>query len=181
MSNELGGITNSSIRDAIGSRSFAAAGLAIHGVTLSDALTTAAVPHTINGVFQTDFAIDAQVDLSALTVLSAKDGSVLSDVVTMPAVAAGADPVTKVYVLACKGDEAFIVEPSLNVAADDNFDHDLSCPAGYAPFGLIKIVQAAGAALFKLGTTNMSGVANQTVTFFDIATVPPTVAAIVEV
>lgn len=84
MSSELGGITNKSIRDCAGTRAFAAAGLAIHGSNVENALTAAAVPHTINGVFQTAFAIDSEVDLSALAVISAKDGSVLADVVSMP-------------------------------------------------------------------------------------------------
>lgn len=181
MSNELGGITNRSIRDSIGNRCFAAAGLAIHGVNLENVLTAAAVPHVVNGVFQTDLAIDAELDLSATTVINAKDGTTLDSVVTMPALAAGADPVTKVYILACKGNVSYIIEPSLDVAADDNFEHDLSCPAGFAPYGIIKIVQAAGAAAFTLGTTNLSGVANQTVTFFDITTVPATIADIAAV
>lgn len=185
MSSELGGITNNSIRDAIGTRSFAAAGLAIHGANSENVLTAAAVPHTINGVFQTALAIDAELDLSATTVLSAKDGSTLADVVTMEALAAGDDPVTKVYVLACKGNASFIIEPEVDVAAaQDDADYTLSCPDGYCPYGLIKIVQAptpsVGVALFKLGTTDMTGVTGQTVTFFDVATLPPTVADIVE-
>lgn len=181
MSNELAGITNRSIRDSVGNRSFTAAGLAIHGVNLENVLTAAAVVHCVNGVFQTNLAIDAELDLSATAVINAKDGTSLSAVVTMPAVAAGADSVTKTYILACKGNVSYIIEPSLDTAADDNVDHNLSCPAGFAPYGLIKIVQAAGAAAFTLGTTNLSGVANQTVTFFDISVVPPTVADITTV
>lgn len=184
MSSELGGITNKSIRDAIGTRAFAAAGLAIHGSNVENVLTTTAVPHTINGVFQTALAIDAELDLSATTVISAKDGSTLADVVTMEALAAGDDSVTKVYILACKGNTSYIVEPELDNASQDDSNHELSCPDGYCPYGLIKIVQAptpsVGVALFKLGTTNMSGVTGQTVTFFDVAVCPPTVADIVE-
>lgn len=186
MSNELGGITNKTIRDTVGSRSFGKAGLAIHGSNVENILTAAAVPHCINGVFQTELAIDAELDLSAAVVIDARDGSVLAAVETMPEIAAGADAVTKVYILACKGDVSYIVEPTLDVAAaGDDADYPLSCPSGFAPYGAIKVVQsttsAAGSVLFTLGTTDMSGVTNQTVTFFDLSVCPATVAQLATV
>jgi hypothetical protein len=81
---------------------------------------------------------------------------------------------------------AYIIEPTVPVAAaQDDANYDLSCPSGYAPFGLIKVVQAptasVGVALFQLGVSDLTGIANRTSTFFDISVCPPTVADIVEV
>jgi len=184
MSNELSGITNKSIRDSIGDRAMTNGLMVIHGSNVENVLTSVAVKHTINGVYQTDFAIDSEIDLSALTVISAKDGAELASVVTIPAIAAGGDDVTKCYVLAAKGNEAFIVEPELSNASQAYNDHPLSCPSGYAPFGLIKVAHtpssAAGVALFTLGTSDLTGITNRTSTFFNIIAVPPTVASIVK-
>lgn len=192
MSNELGGITNKSIRDSIGNRSFTAGLLAIDGTNVENVETTAAVVHIVNGVFQTDFAIDSEIDLSGLAVLNAKNADVLSAAGATSAtkahaaLAAGDDTQTLVYILACKGDVAYIIEPDIPVAAaQDTANYDLSCPAGYAPFGLIKVVQAptsaVGVAAFQLGVDDLTGITNRTSTFFDISVVPPTVADIVEV
>lgn len=178
MSNELGGITNASIRNSIGDRCFNKAGLVIDETNTENPKITAAVEHTVNGVFQTAYAVAAQIDLSALTVLSAKDGSTIS-AVAIPALASGADAVTKVWLLACKGDTAYIVEPDIDIAADSNANYELSCPAGYAPFGAIKVVadpSAGAVATFVLGTTALTGVTRQTVSFFDVATCPASVA-----
>lgn len=181
MSNELGNITNRSIRDTIGNRSFAKAGLAIDATNTENVETTAAVPHCVNGVFQTELAIAAEIDLSATAVISGKTGESLTGVVAIPALAAGDDPVTKVYILACKGDTVYIVEPSVDVAAaQDDADYPLTCPPGYAPFGAIKVVcsptDVAGVVTFVLGTTALTGVTGQTVTFFDLSVCPATVA-----
>ena len=192
MSNELAGITNRSVRDSIGNRSFTAGLLAIDGVNVENVETTAAVVHIVNGVFQTDLAIDAEIDLSALAVLSAKNGDVLSvagaasATEAHAALAAGDDTQTLVYILACKGDVVYIIEPDLPVAAaQDKANYNLSCPAGYAPFGLIKVVQAptsaVGVALFQLGVSDLTGITNRTSTFFDISVCPATIADIVEV
>lgn len=179
MSN-LAGITNQAVRSAMGTRSLTAANLAIHGSNSENCLTTAAVVHTIDGKFQTNFAIASEIDLSALSVVDA-NGNSLDSVVTMPAIAAGGDSRTKVYILACIGTTAYIVEPEVDVAAaQTNSEESLKCPDGYAPFGTIKVVQsptdAAGSALFTLGTTDMTGITNQTVTFGSISLVPPTVS-----
>lgn len=192
MSNELGGITNKSIRNTIGDRAFTPGLLAIDGVNVENVETTAAVVHTINGVFQTDYAADTETDLSALAVLSAKNGEVLSAAgassatVAHPALAAGDDTQTLVYILACKGNVAYIIEPNIDVAASqDRANYDLSCPEGYAPFGLIKVVQAptpsVGVAAFQLGVNDLTSITGRTTTFFDICAVPATVADIVEV
>jgi len=192
MSNELGGITNKSIRDSIGNRSFTAGLLAIDGVNVENVETTAAVVHVVNGVFQTDYAADTETDLSALAVINGKNGDVMSAAGATsatkahPALAAGDDTQTLVYILACVGNVAYIIEPTVPVAAaQDDANYDLSCPAGYAPFGLIKIVQAptdaVGVAAFQLGVDDLTGITNRTSTFFDISVCPATVADIVEV
>lgn len=176
MSNSLAGITNQSIRSTMGNRSFAAATLAIDVVT-TDVQTTVAVPHTIGGQWQTPLATKAAIDLSAATIVDGKDGAVVSAVKTKPAVAATDSAVTTVYIMACAGDNVFVVEPSVDIAAiSGTADYSLSCPDQYAPFGAIKIVQAAGAAAFTLGTTALTGVTGQTVTFHDLSVCPATAA-----
>lgn len=192
MSNGLGNITNRSIRDTLGDRAMNAGLLAIHGTNTENVLTTAAVKHTINGVFQTDFAIDPEIDISALAVISAKDGSVLSAAtaasatVTHAARASGDDDETLTYILACKGNTAYVIEPTIDVAAaQDDADYSLTCPPGYAAFGLIKLVRAStDTAAFQLGNNTAAtgdlDATGRTATFFDVSAVPPTVASIVE-
>lgn len=191
MSN-LSGVTNDEVRRALANRSFTAGLLAIDGTNVENVETTAAVVHIVNGVYQTDFAIDSEIDLSALAVISAKDGTVLSAAGATsatkahPALAAGDDTQTIVYILACVGNVAYIIENTLDVAAaQDDADYPLVCPAGFAPFGLIKVVQAptatVGVAAFQLGVDDLTGITNRTSTFFDCSVVPQTVADIVEV
>jgi len=188
MSNELGGVTNRSIRDSIGNRSMTAALLVI-GSTTTRVTTTVAVTHVINGVFQTPLATFANLDLSATTVIGGRNGATLTGTVAMPALSAltTGEPasVVKTYILACRGDAVYIVEPEIDTAGDDEASYPLTCPEGYAPFGLIKIEQnpttATGVALFRLGVTALTGITGQTVTFFDITACPSTVADISEV
>jgi len=182
---ELSAVTNAGIRKALGNRCFSAGGFGIDA-NPHDVQTAAAVVHCVNGVFQTDFAIAAVIDLSALTVLSAKDGSTLASVVTHPAKAAGDADETVVYIIACKGDTAYIIESSINTAGDDDADYQLECPAGYAPFGVIKLVRTeADTAAFVLGhATSATGdmdTAGRTATFFDVSVLPATLAELTTV
>lgn len=172
MSNSLSGVTNASVRNTLGDRCFSAAGLAIHGVNTENVLTAAAVVHCAGGVFQTDLAIAAEIDLSAVAVLNRKGETAV--LVEAPAIAAGGDTVTKTYLLACKGNTPYIVEPEEDVAADDNQLEELTCPAGYAPFGVIKLVRVAGAAAFTLGTTALDDT-GVTATFTDLSVSPASV------
>ncbi len=179
MSN-LNAVTNNAVRAPLGTHAMSAAGLAIHGSNVENVRTTGAVAHVIDGKFQTALAADTEIDLSVSTFVDA-DGNVIAGPVTMPAIAAGDGSRTKVYLLACIGNTQFIIEPEVNVAAaQDNLERDLNCPNGYCPVGTIKVVQsatdAAASAAFTLGTTNLSGVTNQVVTFGDISVVPPTAA-----
>jgi hypothetical protein len=188
MSNALGGITNADIRDTTGSRCFTAGALAIHGSNTENVLTTAAVVHCVNGVFQTDLAIDSEIDISALTVLSAKDGSTISAGTKVhPARSATLGAETLYYVLACKGDVVYVIEPYIDVAAaQDDASYELTCPAGYAPFGIIKLVRAAtDTAMFQLGNgTAANGdldATGRTATFFDVSCLPATAAQVATV
>jgi len=196
MSNELANITNQTIRDTIGNVSLSKAGLAIDGVNVENVETTAAVNHIVNGVFQTPFPITAEIDLSALAVIDGNDGTVLSAAAAAsatkshPAIAAaGTNRIvaqTIIYILACKGVVAYIIEATVDVpAAQDDADYTLSCPPGYAPFGLIKIVQtptaSTGVALFKLGVSDLTGITNRASTFFDISVCPAKISDIVTV
>lgn len=189
---ELSSVTNAGIRKALGNRSFTSGALAIDGTNVENVETTAAVVHCVNGVFQTPFAADTEIDLSALAVIDAKTGNVLSAAgaasatKSHPALAAGADVQTLTYVLACKGDVAYIIEPTLNVAAaQDDASYDLECPEGFAPFGVIKVTQTAtagvGVAAFKLGVDDLTGITNRAAAFYNVSVLPATVAELVTV
>ena len=184
----LSNITSQPVRNALADRCFTAGGLAIDGTNAQNVETTAAVVHCANGVFQTDFAIAAEIDLSGLTVLSAKDGSTISSgLKTWPARASGDASQTLVYLLACKGDTAYVIEQSLDVAAaQDDADYELMSPPGYAVFGAIKIVRAAtDTAAFQLGSDTAANgdldATGRTTTFFDLSVCPPTVATLTTV
>jgi len=194
MSNELANVTNRTIRDTIGNQSLSKAGLAVDGVNVENVETTGAVNHIINGVFQTPFPITAEINISALAVINGKNSEVLSAAgaasatKSYPALAAAGtnriEPQTIVYILACKGAVAYIIESSVDVAAaQDDANYDLSCPPGYAPFGMIKIVQtptaSVGVAAFKLGSAtigDLTGITGRVTSFYDISVCPPSVA-----
>ena len=187
MANELGGVTNRSIRDSIGSVSLNSGALAIDDANVENLQTTVAVAHVVNGVFQTDLATIAEMDLSALAVISGKNGEVLSAAGATsatkkhPALSAGDDAQTIVYILACKGNVVYIVEESVDVAAaQDDAQHRLTCPAGYAPFGAVKIVQvptiSVGVAAFQLGVDDLTGITGRTTSLYNLSVCPATVA-----
>jgi len=188
MSSNLSGVTNVDIRDCLGTCALNAGLLAVHGSNAENALTTVAVEHIINGVFQTAFAIDSEIDISALTVISGKDGTTgaAGSSKTYPARATGDADQTLVLILACKGDVAYVVEQTVDVAAaQDDADYILSCPSGYAPFGLIKLVRGpTDTATFQWGSNTAAtgdlDATGRTATYFDICQCPPTVASIVE-
>ena len=186
MSNSLAGITNADIRDSIGTYSDAEGILAVDGTNVENLQTTGAVRHFVNGVEMTDLATIAEWDLSAAVVLSAKDGSVLAATTAHPALAAGDDPQTIVYLYACRGDVPYIIESSLDVAAaQDNADYPLMCPSGYAVFGASKIVQtptaSVGVAAFQLGVDDLTGITGRVHTLYQLSRVPPSVALMVTV
>jgi hypothetical protein len=172
MSGSLAAVTNASIRHGMGNRCFSKVGMAVHAGNV-DVLTAAVAVHCTKGIFRTNYPITAQVDLSALAVLNSKGET--SALVVAPAIAAGGATVTKVYILACNGTTAYIIEPEENTAGVTNNLEQLECPDGYAPFGAIKLVRVAGAAAFTLGTTalNATGV---TATYSDLSICPALVA-----
>jgi hypothetical protein len=186
MSNELGGVTNRSIRDSIGTYSNGGGILAVDGTNVENLQTTGAVAHYVNGVRMTDLATIAEWDLSAAVVLSAKDGSVLTATKAHPALAAGDDTQTIVYIFACRGNVPYIIESSVDVAAaQDDASYTLTCPAGYAPFGAVKIVQSptasVGVAAFQLGVDDLTGITNRTSTVYNLSHCPASVADMVTV
>jgi hypothetical protein len=189
MSNELGGIANASIRDSVGSHSDGGGVLAIDGTNVENLQTTGAVEHSVNGVQMTDLATIAEWDLSAAVVLDAITGAVLTGTKAHPAIATGAaggETQTIVYIMACRGDVPYIIEETLDVAAaQDDAIHRLTCPAGYAPFGAVKIVQVptagVGVAAFQLGADDLSGITGRTHTIYNLSHCPPTVALMVTV
>ena len=186
MSNSLAGITNADIRDSIGTRSDAEGILAVDGTNVENLQTTGAVRHFVNGVQMTDLATIAEWDLSAAVVLSAKDGSVLSQTKAHPALAAGDDTQTIIYLYACRGDVPYIIEETVDVAAaQDDATHRLTCPSGYAVFGASKLVQvptaSVGVAAFQLGVDDLTGITGRTHTLYQLQRVPPTVALMVTV
>jgi hypothetical protein len=186
MSNELGGITNATIRDSIGTYSNGGGILAVDGTNVENLQTTGAVVHYVNGVRMTDLATIAEWDLSAAVVLDAKTGSVVSQTKAHPALAAGAAAQTIVYIFACRGNVPYIIENSVDVAAaQDDASYELTCPKNYAPFGAIKVVQtptaAAGVAAFQLGVDDLTGITNRATTVYNLSHVPASVVDMVTV
>ena len=186
MSNELGGITNRTIRDTVGTYSNGAGVLAVDDVNVENLQTTVAVQHSVNGVRMTDLATIAEWDLSAAVVLNAKTGAVLAGTKAHPALAAGDDTQTIVYIFACRGDVPYIIENSVDVAAaQDDAKYELTCPANYAPFGAVKIVQvptpSVGVAAFQLGVDDLTGITGRTSTVYNLTHCPASVADMVTV
>lgn len=186
MSNELGGITNAAIRGSIGTFSNGQGILAVDGTNVENLQTTGAVEHSVNGVSMTDLATIAEWDLSAAVVLDAKTGAVLTATKAHPALAAGDDSQTIVYIFACRGNVPYIIEPSVDVAAaQDDASYELTCPDGYAPFGAVKIVQvptaSVGVAAFQLGVDDLTGITGRTTTVYNLTHCPATVADMVTV
>lgn len=189
MSNELGGITNLTLRDSVGSFSNGQGILAIDGTNVENVQTTGAVEHSINGVQMTDLATIAEWDLSAAVVLGAKYGEVLDATKAHPAIAtadAGGEAQTIVYIVACRGNVPYIIEETLDVAAaQDDSIHRLSCPKNYAPFGAIKIVQvptaSVGVAAFQLGVDDLTGITGRTTTFYNLSHCPANLTDMVTV
>lgn len=189
MSNELGGITNATIRDSVGTFSNGQGILAVDGTNVENLQTTGAVEHSVNGVQMTDLATIAEWDLSAAVILDAKTAAVLTATKIHPAIAtadAGGESQTIVYIFACRGDVPYIIESTLDVAAaQDDATYELTCPAGYAPFGAVKIVQvptaSVGVALFQLGVSDLTGITGRTSTVYNLSHCPPTVALMVTV
>ena len=184
MSSSLGGITNASIRDCVGTRCFVSGALAIDGVNTENVQTTVAVAHVINGVFQTDLATQSELDIDAAVVINGKTGEVQAagSSRTFPAGAAGDDDQTLYFVLACKGNVSYVIEGYPDIAAipDDAetwANYELTCPSGYAPYGVVKLVRtAADTETFQFGNdTSAQGDLDQTgrtATFFNISVLP---------
>jgi len=134
----------------------------------------------------TDLATIAEWNLSAAVVLDAKTGSVISGTKVHPALLAGDDEQTIVYIVACRGNVPYIIESSVDVAAaQDDASYTLTCPHGYAPFGAVKIVQAptsaVGVALFQFGVSDLTGVTGRTSTIYNLSHCPASVADMVTV
>ena len=189
MSNELGGITNKTIRDSVGTYSDGNGVLAVDGTNVENLQTTGAVGHYVNGVHMTDLATIAEWDLSAAVVLDAKTGAVLTGTKAHPAIATGAaggESQTIVYIFACRGNVPYIIESTLDVAAaQDDASYPLTCPANYAPFGAVKIVQVptlgVGVAAFQLGVDDLTGITGRTSTVYNLSHCPASVADMVTV
>ena len=176
MSNGLGGITNSAIRDTIATKCITNIALANDAAATQDIEWTVVGTHSIDGEWQTDLAVDTGLDLSAMPAagtLLDRDGVALSAHRTFAArVAADGSfnnkSFTLVYLLACIGTASYIIDPSRENASQDYNVDQLVCPAGYCPVGAIKIVFAVTADAFTLGTTALTGVTGQTVTYHNL-------------
>jgi hypothetical protein len=187
MSSDLGNVTNQAIRDCLGTRVQTRCGLAIHGTNKENVLTTAAAAHLVGGVFKSPFATASEINISALAVLNAKSGELAAAGTgkVYAARQAGDDDQTLVFVLACNGTTAYVVEPDVNVAAaQDDANYELSCPSGYAPFGVVKLVRdEADVVPFQFGNDTAAdgdlNTAGRTATFFSVGVLPASVADLV--
>ncbi len=160
----LDSIGDTALRRTIGGLCIGNAGLAIHGTNVENVLTATAVVLTHNGVCNA-FAAQTEIDLSAKTAYDEK-GVALS---AIPTLAAG---YTRKYVLAANSSDAIIIlcgKPMLTAQGDDADWPVL--PAGYCPFGGIKVVNGTASA-FTLGTTALN-TASLTVTYSSLLTIPP--------
>ena len=195
LSNDLGGVTNASVRNALGTRCFDSGLIAIDGTNTENVQTTVAIEHCINGVFQTAFATAAEINVSALAVINGMTGEVLnaaagtSQASTHPAKASGDDTEVIYLMLACKGNVAYVIEQYISEGAPRNTtleDFSLSCPPGYAPFAVIALTRtAADTATFIFGNdTSAQGDLDQTgrtAVYFNISVLPSTVAELIAV
>lgn len=155
--------TTTVIRNTTANRCFGKAGLAIHGANVENVQTVAAVDYAIAGVLY-QLAITAEIDLSALDFITETAGS--------DTVSAQAKNTDRAYLLVLNSAGTVKVIQGTAVATGGTCTCP-GCPDGYAPFGVIKVVNG-NTATFTLGTTNLTAAA-VTATYFDVSLAPASV------
>ena len=158
-------------RDLLGNIALSKAALAI-GTAKTAINTTATLVYAVGGVLSSKAAMTSQ----ALTLYS-RDGKQAGNTYVQPAnttvfytIAINAAGTT---VAAVQGTYAgqILVDPTQNGVSTGGDGLVPNAPAGFTPFGVIKVV--TGATTFTIGTDNFDK-ANVTSTFYDVAVLPAT-------
>ena len=155
--------TNTVIRNTTANRCFGKAGLAIHGANVENVQTVAAVDYSIAGVLY-QLAITAEIDLSACDFITETAGA--------DTVSAQAKNTDRAYLLVLNAAGTVKVIQGTAVATAGTCTVP-GCPDGYAPLGVIKVVNG-NTATFTLGTTNFTAAA-VTATYYDVSLAPASV------
>lgn len=180
---KLSDLTGQALRDLIGNMAYSKGGLAI-GTAPAGINTTAAISYSVNGVLP---AAKAAMTSQSITVTHTDDGRMVGGGITQQAPAVAVPfPVTVYYTLGLNAAGAVSVsqgtyagqllpigQNGTSYAGDGSVPN---APAGYVPFGVVKVTSIAGAAgvlgtAFIPGTTALNA-AGITATFFDIAVMP---------
>lgn len=159
-------------RDLLGNMNLAKAVLAIATTGKAKVKTTNALVYSVAGVQYTASALSEQV----LTNAYSRDGKQSGGTYVQPA------NTTVFYTLSANSGGTIavtqgtyagqiLVDPGRNGVSAGGDGLVPNAPAGYTPFGVIKV--ATGATTFTLGTTALDA-ANVTSTFYDVAVLPAT-------
>lgn len=155
----LGGIGGQTERLMLGNRALSYGNLAIDANT-ENVQTGNAVEFCIDGVLYSKAAV-AEIDVSGLAVIDEQ-----GDTTTMSAQATGYD---RIYLLVLNSSGTIKVVQGQAVATGESC-YCPGCPAGYAPFGAVKVANATGSN-FTFGTTGLdtSGITD---TYYNLSGVP---------
>ena len=176
---KLSDLTNAATKTMLGNASLTKGVLAV-GTAPAGFNTTATILYTVNGVMYNKTAMTSQ----SFAVTHTLDGTytgggyIQPDPATLALIAGAAQTTCTVYyTLALKADGTVAVsqgsyagqnmaqgQVGVSAVGDGTIPN---APAGYTPFGIIKVVTATGAS-FTPGTTALTGLA----TYFDIAVMP---------
>lgn len=170
----LSSIPHDSVRHTVGNRSFTAAGLAIHGSNTENVLTANAVTCCIDGVFNT-LAAQTEIDINGLTFYNENGETNTKGVTPYTGVVAVPAASECKFVLAVNASDTIVVcQGNRAVTADVTAGTAVSAwpkvPAGFAPFGGVKVVNGSSAD-FTLGATDLDAT-GITDTYYDLSVVP---------
>lgn len=157
----IGDALMADIRQLIGDRAYSKGGLADHGTNHENVLTAAAVAYSVGGVMYSK-AAQTEIDLSALGVIDESG--------TTKAIVAQSAGTTRCYLLVLNSAGTIKIVQITGVLPASSSSDCPGCPAGYAPFGAVKIVNGTASA-FTFGTTSKT-TAGITPTYTDLAIAP---------
>lgn len=175
---KLSDITAAALLQILSAYSLTKGVLAINAASAATVKTTNAISYAVNGVLYSKAILAAQSiavthDFQVAPSLGYVQPAGTTAYYTLGVNAAGTVSVSQSSFLGQK----YAADPTLGVGAaamvgvsfiGNGLPADV--PAGYAPFGMVKIV-TAGAATFTAGTTALDA-ANITATYFDLSVVP---------
>lgn len=164
MSGSLNDVSNESLRNLLGNRSFTLGILGIDGTNTENVETQATVQYCINGVLTLNAAI-TEIDLSAKKPV-AQDGTegVAGAFAALP------DGKSGIYMLVFNGTSNYVGVVVGDYVTTGSAVPYPSTPPGWCPFGAIKVDNASGSN-FVLGTTALdaSGITD---TYYNLSVSP---------